>query len=866
MDLRHKLRNFIYTSVADTLIAQLCAIKRKENKKTLKFDRRKSKVTAVSLLLMFAMAVSFVTLPTATAQGTKKTYAFIGALPNPVGVGQEVLLHVGITDPLASVELGWEGLTVTVTKPDGTTETLGPFKTDATGGTGDVYIPDDPGNYTLQTHFPEQVMEVGTMFIPAGTTMLASDSEKLTLVVTEEPVTYYPGNPLPTEYWTRPIDAQLREWNVIAGNWLESGCMINTFPHNYPYRYAPYNDAPESAHILWAKPLTMGGLVSGDLGVHSMNVGDAYQGEFGSSVIINGILYYNRYWVGFAGFSPQQGIFAVDLRTGEELWFRNNTRILFGQTFYWDSYNCHGTFAYIWGSDPNSAFMPRTNWDAYDAFTGEWVYSMENVPIGKRAYGPKGEIFIYTVNNAQGWMTLWNSSRVVSPHGSWEPEGITYSNAAELGLEWNVTIPAGLPGVVAVALDDRIIGSNVPGWTGLANDPITFWGLSTEPGREGTLLFKEVWQPPAGNLTMLFVNTSLDEDVFVVAAKELRALYGFSTATGKKIWGPSVTQPYLDFYSQGEERAISRAIVVAEGRVFSTGMGGVVHCLDAETGELLWKYTAEDVYSEILWSNNWPMRIAFISDGKVYLCHDEHSPVNPLPRGALFICLNATTGEEIWKIDGAFRQTEWGGTAIIGDGIIATYNSYDQRIYAIGKGPSATAVAAAPKVSVHGSSVLVEGTVTDISEGTKDSGIAARFPDGVPAVSDESMSEWMKYVYMQFARPANATGVEVVIEVLDPNNNFYEVGRTTSDSDGMFHCAFTPEVPGEYTVIATFEGSAGYWPSHAKTAINVEEAPAATPAPTPTPAPMTDTYIVGFGTAMIIAIIIGFALLLLRKR
>jgi hypothetical protein len=82
----------------------------------------------------------------------------------------------------------------------------------------------------------------------------------------------------------------------------------------------------------------------------------------------------------------------------------------------------------------------------------------------------------------------------------------------------------------------------------------------------------------------------------------------------------------------------------------------------------------------------------------------------------------------------------------------------------------------------------------------------------------------------------------------------------------MFHCAFTPEVPGEYTIIATFEGSESYWPSYAETAINVEEAPAATPAPTPTPAPMTDTYVLSTGIAILIAVIIGFALLLLRKR
>ena len=143
--------------------------------------------------------------------------------------------------------------------------------------------------------------------------------------------------------------------------------------------------------------------------------------------------------------------------------------------------------------------------------------------------------------------------------------------------------------------------------------------------------------------------------------------------------------------------------------------------------------------------------------------------------------------------------------------------------------------------------------------------MTARFPNGVPAVSDESMSEWMKYVYMQFPRPANVTGVEVVLSVLDPNNNYYEVGRATSDASGFYSCAFTPQVPGKYTVYASFDGSGAYYGSHAETAITVDSAPAATPAPTPTPAPMTDTYF-GPDIGIVIAIVIGFALLLLRKR
>jgi hypothetical protein len=124
----------------------------------------------------------------------------------------------------------------------------------------------------------------------------------------------------------------------------------------------------------------------------------------------------------------------------------------------------------------------------------------------------------------------------------------------------------------------------------------------------------------------------------------------------------------------------------------------------------------------------------------------------------------------------------------------------------------------------------------------------------------------MEYVYMQKPKPTNVTGVEVVISVLDPNNNYYEVARTTSDASGYFGCTFEPLVPGFYKIIATFEGSESYWGSSAETFLNVEEAPAPTVEPTPSPAPMTDTYVTGFGAGILIAIIVGFALLILRKR
>ena len=133
--------------------------------------------------------------------------------------------------------------------------------------------------------------------------------------------------------------------------------------------------------------------------------------------------------------------------------------------------------------------------------------------------------------------------------------------------------------------------------------------------------------------------------------------------------------------------------------------------------------------------------------------------------------------------------------------------------------------------------------VTDISPATEEYAQTARFPHGVPAVADESMSAWMEYLHMQKLKPGNATGVEVTLTVLDPNDNVYDVAAATSDVDGFFKAAFTPQVPGEYTITASFGGSESYWPSAAKTAINVEQAPEATPGPTPTPGTMTDTYL-----------------------
>jgi len=79
---------------------------------------------------------------------------------------------------------------------------------------------------------------------------------------------------------------------------------------------------------------------------------------------------------------------------------------------------------------------------------------------------------------------------------------------------------------------------------------------------------------------------------------------------------------------------------------------------------------------------------------------------------------------------------------------------------------------------------------------------------------------------------------------------------------------WTPDIPGKYTVIATFAGSESYYSSYANAAFTSEEAPAATPEPTNPPGSIADQYFIpGIGIIVAAIAVVGIVLaILLRKR
>src|SRR3972149_5683252 len=109
---------------------------------------------------------------------TVTTTADLTIVPNPIGVGQQLQIMAWI-NPLPPLEQGFQGLTIDVTKPDGSHETIG-FNTD--GMFYFAFTPSSVGTYQFQLNYPGEDYEDGTL------AYLPSQSPQYSINVQEEPV------------------------------------------------------------------------------------------------------------------------------------------------------------------------------------------------------------------------------------------------------------------------------------------------------------------------------------------------------------------------------------------------------------------------------------------------------------------------------------------------------------------------------------------------------------------------------------------------------------------------------------------------------------------------------------------------------
>ncbi len=867
------------------------------------FSMKNKARNIISMFLILAFCISTIALPSSNAHTPAweiSTYAMMVAAPNPVGVGQPTYISMWVGEPLPESlphnTIRRSGYTLTITAPDNTVTTQ-KWDTiqDTTGIQFYTFTPTQAGTYTLKFDYAGQKYiwnRANTPTLSASAALYENDtylasSRTITLTVQEEalpaPISSYP---LPTEYWTRPIEAQNTDWWTISSNWL-----------GQPYineRIQPYGSAPNSPHIMWSKPLDAGGVVGGmydETEGEQFYMGESYDSRWQSPLIINGIMYYS---LPLQGSRTGGGYVAVDLHTGEEIWRNDQMGYTgsgvnvpsFGYLMSVDSANQHGVI-------PTGILFSSNFAQGFDAMTGKWIYNVTGVPNGATIAGPKGEILRYVYTSSTRTLAQWNSSRMWvwgwSNEGGKTPAyGVTLNGTLDYQTkqscyDWTVTLPNLGPGTwsvanvgyqsmanPAVSLDNVLFMMQTEnygrGWTS-AN--IT--AISLKPSSRGTIMWQKTINSAKPYVQGMFTTWDPEMGVFVTYDRDTMQYNGYSIADGNHLWGP-ITNPSNDYDwftsgAGGRGEAIS-----AYGNIYSAGYGGILSCWDIKTGKLKWTYgnggpgnSTFDVQQPWGYRPIWQSAVA---DGKIYSLSTEHSPNTPMYKDALVRCINATTGEEIWTLMGWSTGMAAQNGAIVADGYLAFANTYDMKVYVIGKGPSSTTVSAGPKSTTLGQSVVIEGKVLDMAAGTKQQEQAARFPDGVPAVSDESMGRWMEYVYMQKPRPTDTVGVPVTISIVDANGNYREIGTVNSDADGFYSLNWAPDIEGKYTVYASFGGSESYWPSHAITSFAVDPA-AATPAPPQEPiTTMADTYLLPGIIAIIIAIAVGFAvtILVLRKR
>lgn len=734
----------------------------------MKFQRNK-KLATISLTLMLTLSVFMAGITAVSAQGNP-TFFYVMLAPDVVGVNQTVLVTLQINELVNNAP----GFECEVEAPNGTVIHLfGPAVGNPVAAQWFYFTPDAVGDWVFTGWW-------------SGTGQYQDDDGSATLVVQEDPIPYYPDVPLPVDPWTRPIYGENKNWWMVADSWLMFSYDRTTKPERRKSCFAPYTSAPDSGHILWTKPLAFGGVSGGRLGDNTYYTGNSYEQHY-IPIIVNGLII-------FTDRSPDGatvwGTRCIDLYTGEEVWYLDRTDLAWGQLVLISNLNEHGVIPYLW-------FGSQSTYDIYDPMTARELFTMTNVPSGTITTGPNGEILVYSLSGTT--LTLWNSTLAMHNAGNddyWTPTGTISGSGA---TEWTTTLQ-GASGSLMINPEEGSLITYPSSWTGSAEGTYSGYALPPNYGRPGSSTTR-LWTKQITGDGEIRASANVADGAFAVfdAGPNFFTIYnatdGTIIKTTEELESGWATFIYVHH--------------IAYGKLIAIGYDGYIHAYDvtnaSKDGD--WHYYLGSAGFENAYGSYPTWNGMTIADGKIFVCADEHSS-DAIPwRGGKLWVVEVATGELAWEISG------WHKVPVISDGIATAINPLDMQIYTFGKGPSATTVSAPDVVVPLGSSIMITGTVTDQTPSSKDT----------PAISDEWMSAWMEYLYMQKPFPEDATGVEVIIEVTDSNNNSYIIGTPTSDNTGAYGLMYTPTIAGNFTVTAYFVGTNSYGMSMAKTYFSISE-------------------------------------------
>ena len=576
----------------------------------------------ITSFLALSLVASMMTFAVAhTPPFNIPTFAYISVQPNPCGVGQSASLNFWIDQvpPTANQAWGdrWGNYTVKVTRPDGTTENLGPYISDAAGGAFTWYTPSMTGNYTFVFTFGGQTL-AGANLTPGyaasrypniGDYYQPSTSQPYTLSVQDDPSPLIPFNPLPTNYWERPIFANNLAWSTISGNWLGGGTGGNAgCTYNSTSNFAPYSEAPNTAHIVWTREFAPGGLIGGEYGSDmsdSMFMSTSqYECKF-AGVVINGILYRT---LEPGSLTSYMGWEAINLRTGEQVWWQNQsatTWLRMGQIMDYVSPNQFGGLAYLWSTQETKAPNTGVTWGMYDAMTGGWILSIVNTTTPTWTYGERGDLIGYFINSTSKTLNMWNSTRCLMLGQTPQQAGISTEDnwmwrpkqGAEidfkLGIQWSKPLKTTMTAANGTTVDIDKYYAEQAGTTSYpmaitrVNDVVLVdnsaaGGRFMQPGyivqtAYDPITGENLWGPIKQTIDNPWARTSVSSmgnGIYTIITYETQSICGYKQSNGQKLWGPvSLTtenNPWGYYVMQS---------IIGYDKVYVIDFGGNVHCL-----------------------------------------------------------------------------------------------------------------------------------------------------------------------------------------------------------------------------------------------------------------------------------------------
>jgi len=813
-----------------------------------------------------------------TADVTIHTVPYLSFRPNPIGVGQTLLVNLWIT-PSLHVSKYLKDYKVTFTKPDGTTDviTVDSYRADATAWF--EYSVDQVGAWKVKFEFPGGYFPSGnyTVFPGAATVAVGwtsfpekvyykpSSTTEQSLTVQDAAIYSWPPTPLPTDYWTRPVLPEHRELWTILGSYPGTGYVGGgstwdaLYPNTNPYwadRYSlvPWVQAPNTAHVLWKRTTTgAAGLIGGQAQQFSVTSGPG-----SPSIIYNGRCYQTvtkpmpTTVGGIVKTQPVSVWQCYDLRTGE---------------VYWEQTDVPAPTVVEYAS-PTTSEVPGAE------ASGTWSISLMYIGGGRMIkYSPAtgaitANVSISPLTTGTYYMnSLWrdfdpcalsvqdlgasagaNRYRLIN----WTTRGTSTNFTSRIisNISWPMS---NIPDLVDY--EAGIVGTTARPTEGGVYNKVVVTTYSLKTGQ----MLMNVTSPE-----MEFSGSAVVADhgkIAVMMSHGVSASGGYFMAwdvfTGKLAW----VSETMD-YPWGQAGFGAYSIQSAYGMIYWSTYDGI-YAFDWETGKIVWKYKSPALAAfESPYHNGdfeaYPFRSDnLVADGKVYAWNTEHTTTYPLTRGWGLHCINATTGDGIWSIIGPATA------AAVSDGYLVAADSYDGYMYVFGKGKSATTVAAPDIAVAKGTSLLIRGTVLDVSPAQPNT----------PCVSKESMTTQMQYLHKQ--QPVDGlwhnetiTGVPVSLTAIGSDGAYIDLGTVTTDGYyGTFSKTWTPPTQGDYRVIASFAGDDSYGSSAASTSISVGPAPA-TPDTQQVVVPDYTMTIVGVGIAIIIAVAIAAVaiIMMVRKR